>query len=240
MSVYASNRNYLSEASTRLIGLLPRKSKLPDWFTKSIEVQRYARAGDGRTYALLTVDVTRAWADVVTGTLFRTTDGGCWSSMRTIDLATMVDVAPEDAAQWSQKALERGRRRHRTSRVGQRRARASPNWDARRPKCCRWTRKWCTREVCDAPYRVGCHEQSGDRLRPAGRAPDRYLAPCRAAAGFPGKVEASASMLSGAWATRRASCFAQWVSIDRPALQFRHRRSTGPNPGLHGDAHADA
>lgn len=112
MSVYASHPGYLSEASTRLIGRLPRKGKLPDWFTKSIDVQRYARASDGRIYALLSIDATRSWADVVTGTLFRATDGGCWSNMRTLDLATMVDVAPEDVAQWSQAAFERGRRRH--------------------------------------------------------------------------------------------------------------------------------
>ena len=111
MSVYASNPHYLSEASTRLIGLLPRKGKLPDWFTHSIDVQRYARAGDGRIYALLNIHATRSWADVVTGTLFRATDGGCWSSMRTLDLASMVDVAPEDVAQWSLEAFERGRRR---------------------------------------------------------------------------------------------------------------------------------
>ena len=112
MSVYASNPQYLSEASTRLIGLLPRKGKLPDWFTRSIYVQRYARAGDGRIYALLNIELTRSWADVVTGTLFRATDGGSWSSMRTLDLETMVDVTPEDVAQWSLAAFERGRRRH--------------------------------------------------------------------------------------------------------------------------------
>ena len=111
MSVYASNANYLSEASTRLIGLLPRKGKLPDWFTKSIDVQRYARARDGRIYALLNIDATRSWADVVTGTLFRATDGVCWSSMRTLDLASMVEVASEDVAQWSLEAFARGRRR---------------------------------------------------------------------------------------------------------------------------------
>jgi hypothetical protein len=110
--VYASHSNYLSEASTRLIGLLPRKGKLPDWFTRSIDVQRYARASDGRIYALLSIDLTRSWADVVTGTLFRATDGGCWSSMRTLDLTTMVDVALEDVARWSLEAFERGRRRH--------------------------------------------------------------------------------------------------------------------------------
>ena len=112
MHVYASNSNHLSEASTRLIGLLPRKGKLPDWFTKSVDVQRYARAGDGRIYALLDIEATRSWADVITGTLFRATDGGCWSSMRTLDLASMVEVASEDVARWSREAFERGRRRH--------------------------------------------------------------------------------------------------------------------------------
>ena len=112
MSVYASNPNYLSEASTRLLGLLPRKGRLPDWYTKSIQVQRYARAGDGRIYALVNIDLTRAWADVVTGTLFRATDGASWSSMRSLDLATMVDVTQEAVAQWSVEAFERGRRRH--------------------------------------------------------------------------------------------------------------------------------
>lgn len=112
MSVFASNPDYLSEASTRLVGLFPRRGKLPEWFTRSIQVQRYARAGDGRIYALLNIDLTRAWADVVTGTLFRATDGGSWSSMRSLDLATMVDVTHEDVAQWSLEAFERGRRRH--------------------------------------------------------------------------------------------------------------------------------
>jgi hypothetical protein len=110
--VYASNPNYLSEATTKLVGLFPRKAKLPDWFTKSIHVQRYARAGDGRIYALLNIDLTHAWADVVTGTLFCATDGASWSSMRSLDLATMVDVTQEVVAKWSWDAFERGRRRH--------------------------------------------------------------------------------------------------------------------------------
>ena len=112
MSVYASNPEYLSAASTRLVGLLPRAGKLPEWFTKSIHVQRHARACDGRIYALLQIDLACAWADVVTGTLFRATDGASWSSKRSLQLATMVEVTREDVARWSLDAFERGRRRH--------------------------------------------------------------------------------------------------------------------------------
>lgn len=112
MNIYASNVNCLSETTTRLVGLLPPRAKMPGWFLKAIQVQRYARAGDGRIYALLDIDLTQAWADVVTGTLFRATDGASWSSAKFLDVASMIDVSREDVARWSSDAFERGRRRH--------------------------------------------------------------------------------------------------------------------------------
>ena len=112
MNIEVSHADYLSTATTRLVGLLPREGTMPDWFTESVDVQRYARAGDGRIYALLVIDCTRSWADVVTGTLFRATDGRSWSSLRCLDLESLTEVTRDVVAKWSLDAFARGSRRH--------------------------------------------------------------------------------------------------------------------------------
>ena len=110
--IYAEHPTCLSEPATRLIGMLPNHAGKFQW-RKAVKVKRYAKASDGRIYALLNITgahPTRAWADVVTGTLFRPTDGACWSSVKVLDIPSLKPVTEQDVRMWTAYAKERSKR----------------------------------------------------------------------------------------------------------------------------------
>lgn len=110
--IYAEHPTCLSEAATKLVGLAPSRGPIPKW-RQAIQIKRYARASDGRIYALLNITgahPTKAWADVVTGTLFRPTDGVCWSSVKVLDIPSLKPVTEQDVRMWTAYAKERSKK----------------------------------------------------------------------------------------------------------------------------------
>lgn len=110
--IYAEHPTCLSEDATKLIGFAKGRSMSAKW-RKAIAVKRYARAGNGRIYALVSISgahPAKAWADVVTGTLFRLEDGLCWSSIGVLDLKSLKTVDQSEVVAWTVDAKERSKR----------------------------------------------------------------------------------------------------------------------------------
>lgn len=114
--IYAEHPTCLSESATSFVGMRPTrgtaKGKVPSWL-QGIQVKRYARASDGRVYALVHISGARpakAWADVVTGTLYRATDGACWSSVKVLNLASLRTVDEREVRTWTATAQDRSKR----------------------------------------------------------------------------------------------------------------------------------
>lgn len=110
--IYAEHPTCLSEDATKLVGLAKGRSMSAKW-RKAITVKRYARASDGRIYGLVSITgahPAKAWADVVTGTLFRVEDGLCWSSVKVLDLRSLRAVPEAEVLAWTADAKERSKR----------------------------------------------------------------------------------------------------------------------------------